>query len=76
MKPGDIAIKARRYSRDNYCRHGGMEKECPIGTICRIKEMPSISHVYVNFYSEWYHQMWDWSMDISELDPVKEITEL
>jgi hypothetical protein len=62
FKVGDKVVKARPYSKENYCRYGGCNSEVPIGTLGTIKSVNSLSEVKVKFDNNV-----DWSVDISEL---------
>lgn len=59
---GDRVIKAKRYSHDRYCKHGGEEDKVPIGSVGVIKTIENDTDIEVKFDNDTL-----WTLDISEL---------
>jgi len=61
IKKGDRVVKAKRYSKDEYCKKGGHESSVPIGSAGEIKRI-SGDIIYVYFDNGI-----QWNLDKSEL---------
>ena len=65
-KIGDIVVKAKRYSNEDYCLHGGDETEVPIGSKGIIYRIEGKNRIYVEF-----EKGDKWGLDSSELKLCK-----
>ena len=69
FKVGDRVIKARRYSDEDYCRHGGDEDELPLGSEGKIISIQEGGdRIFVEF--DCLTEGDSWSLNKNELDLV------